>query len=437
MPKEVFSQIIANKQYLVLVVITGVFLLSWIVTIMLGLLINRYPMNWKKIIFPWSVIGVIYSLFAKSFIPDYFFFFTTLLLLTVLLKIITKQGIGKVFFAALLSLMAAIFSFFLLGQPLLINDDFKIILLSKPWGIIIGSLLEIVLTTSIIFVLRYRRTAKQDKTSFFGVTGYMLVLLVIYCLFAVIFYFLANYHAPALSRVIITEIALIGVTLFMFIRLQNYVKREEQRCEENHSTYLLKTILSKQREYRNFFQVIRAMAEAGKTREIIDYIDDIFVEMSFVETFNEENPIFTSLQVAEQIKAKEKGVIITSATKADLTELREPVRVYEIFRDLLQFFVAYEEAIVSDRHTINIEVSEDDQHYSFMIMRKTEEGERSVDPIVEEEPRDQDQTLLKNKKRIKQLHGKFYCFYKGEELIGCLFKVGKAKRKQLLFSVGF
>ena len=79
------------------------------------------------------------------------------------------------------------------------------------------------------------------------------------------------------------------------------------------------------------------MAEGGKTSEIVDYIDDIFVEMSLVETFDEENPIFTSLLVAEQIKAKEKGIIITSTTKTTLSELKEPVKVYDIFKELSVF----------------------------------------------------------------------------------------------------
>ena len=79
-----------------------------------------------------------------------------------------------------------------------------------------------------------------------------------------------------LWQVLISEIILISVSHFLFLfRIRTIFKKEQQKSEENHSTYLLKTILSKQREYRNFFQVIRAMAEGGKTSEIVDYIDEI------------------------------------------------------------------------------------------------------------------------------------------------------------------
>ena len=47
-----------------------------------------------------------------------------------------------------------------------------------------------------------------------------------------------------------------------------------------------------------------------------------------------------------------------------------------------------------------------------------------------------DQTLQPIKKRIKQLHGQFYYLYKGNDLIGCLFKVGKVKHKQFPFPIG-
>jgi hypothetical protein len=140
--------------------------------------------------------------------------------------------------------------------------------------------------------------------------------------------------------------------------------------------------------------------------------------------------------VAEQIKAKEKGIIITSTTKTTLSELKEPVKVYDIFKELLQYFVACEEEINTNTHHLNIEVSEDKQHYSFMITRQTEDGEKSSGPWAECTPLDGDQTLQPIKKRIKQLHGQFYYLYKGNDLIGCLFKVGKVKHKQFPFPIG-
>ena len=305
-------------------------------------------------------------------------------------------------------------------------------------GVIIGSLVEAILPIFFVLVYRNKKLSEKnkDKSYFLNVTFNMILLFIVYCLFAIIFYLLVNYEQTILWQVLISEIVLISVTFFVFYRIKTVFKKEQQKSEENHSTYLLRTILSKQREYRNFFQVIRAMAEGGKTGEIVDYIDDILVEMSSVD-IDEENPIFTSLQVAEQIKAKEKGIIINTTTKASLSELKDPVKVYNIFKDLLQYFVAYEENIKDDQHRLNIEVSEDEHYYSFMIMRQTQEGEECADPRAENSPRDGDQTLQLIKKRIKQLHGKLYFLYRGDELVGCLFKVGKNKPKQFPFSIAF
>ena len=430
-------EIIKNKHYLIILLIVVVYLLNWTVMLKLGLAINRCTVKTKTLIIPWALIGAIYSLLAKQIIPDYLYFFSTIILLFYLIKSIGKIEAAKAFFTAIVSLLTGVFSFLLLGQPILIHNNFRTLMFG-PTGIIIGSLSESVLP--LFFVLMHRNNKlseeNQDNTYMLNIAINMILLFVVYCLFAIIFYLLANYHDSILWQVLISEIVLISVTFFVFYRIRTAFKREQQRSEENHSAYLLKTILSKQREYRNFFQVIKAMAEGGKTREIVDYIDDILVEMSLVETFDEENPIFTSLQVAEQIKAKEKGIIITNTIKASLNDLKDPLKVYDIFKDLLQYFVAYEEEINSDQHHLNIEVSEDKQHYSFMITRQVEVGEESSDPRVECNPLSDDQALQQIKKRIKQLHGKFYFLYRGDELIGCLFKVDKAKRKQFPFSVG-
>ena len=437
MPQEVLVEIIKSKQYIILFLIVGVYLLNWVVMLKLGLVINRRNVKSKNLIFPWALMGAIYSLLVKQIIPDYIYFFPTIILLYYLIKSIGKIGSAKAFFTAIVSLLTGIFSFLLLGQPILIHSNFRVLMFG-PKGIIVGSLTEVVLP--IFFVLIYRNNKlseeKQDKTYFLNVTINIILLFIVYCLFAIIFYFLANCSDSILWKVLISEFILIGITFFVFIRIRTTFKKEQQRSEENHSTYLLKTILSKQREYRNFFQVIRTMAEGGKTSKIVDYIDDIFVEMSLVETFDKENPIFTSLLVAEQIKAKEKGIIITSTTKTTLSELKEPVKVYDIFKELLQYFVACEEEINSDMHHLNIEVSEDEQHYSFMITRQTEDGEKSSGPWAECTPLDGDQTLQPIKKRIEQLHGQFYYLYKGNDLIGCLFKVGKVKHKQFPFPIG-
>lgn len=354
-----------------------------------------------------------------------------------LLLIISKARADKVFFAALMSLIIVVFSFLLIGQPLLLHSELRAIMFGST-GVIIGSLVEAILPIFFVLVYRNKKLSEKnkDKSYFLNVTFNMILLFIVYCLFAIIFYLLVNYEQTILWQVLISEIVLISVTFFVFYRIKTVFKKEQQKSEENHSTYLLRTILSKQREYRNFFQVIRAMAEGGKTGEIVDYIDDILVEMSSVD-IDEENPIFTSLQVAEQIKAKEKGIIINTTTKASLSELKDPVKVYNIFKDLLQYFVAYEENIKDDQHRLNIEVSEDEHYYSFMIMRQTQEGEECADPRAENSPRDGDQTLQLIKKRIKQLHGKLYFLYRGDELVGCLFKVGKNKPKQFPFSIAF
>lgn len=276
------------------------------------------------------------------------------------------------------------------------------------------------------------------KSNSFRIASYTVVLFIIYYLFLILFYTISNYNNPenhVILQILIGEWLLVCLTTFIFIRLNKLFIKEQQIREENHSTYLLRTILSKQREYCNFFQVIRTMAEGGKTRAIIDYIDDLLVEMSSVD-IDEENPIFTALQVAEQIKAKEKGIIITTTTKSTLSQLKEPVKVYDIFKDLLQYFVAYEEGINSENHHIHIEVTEDEQHYSFMIIRKTAE-EESPDPRAECNPLGNEQTLQQIKKRIQQLHGKLYFLYRGSELVGCVFKVGKNKLKQFPFSIVF
>lgn len=402
--------------------------------IKLGLAVNQCTVNTKRLIFPWALIGAIYSIFAKQFIPDYLYSFNVLLILFVILKKISKLEAAKVFFAVVVSLLTSSFSFLLFGQPLISNSKYRAIMFSTE-GIIVGSLFEIVLPVFFILIYSTKAKIRKGSTSFPHVIFNILLLFVLYCISALVFYLLTNYHNTIFWQVIISEVILIGLTVYVFLRLRRLNRLEQEQSEENHSTYLLKTILSKQREYRNCFQVIRAMAEGGKTQEIVAYIDNILDDISFVEDYKGLNPIFTACHVAEEIRAREKGVKITTKTRSALADLKEPLQVYAIFKDLLQYFVAYEETIVCDEHQIQVEVSEDELNYIFKITRKKAVVETGEEPVTIN--LDRDNPLRPIGKRIKKLHGKFYPFYKGDELIGCHFWVGKARRNQSLFPLNF
>lgn len=436
LPKEVLIELIDGKHYLFLLSTLVVFILTWIVMLKLGLIIIGSTLQPNKVIFPWSLFGVIYSLTAKQIIPDFLYFFTTLLVLFIFLKVITKTHTVKVFFAAIISLLSSIFSLLLLGQPLLINSVFREFL-SGPKGIVFGTLLETIIPFFFVIVLSNSKQSKKYKsnTYFLNVTANIFLLLSIYCLSAIIFYFLANYHDSILWHVIISEVILFGITLFVLFRIRIYIKKEQQRTEENHSTYLLRTILSKQREYRNFFQVIRAMAERGRNQNIVDYIDNILADMSLVEECNGVNPIFAAFQVAEQIKAKEKGVKISTTTKSTLNHLKDPVKVYDIFKDLLQYFVAYEERVIVDEHHIIVEIDEMDQDYIFIISRKNGIEESRAELKTLSLLPEGERTLEQIAKRIRRLRGKVCFLYMEDELKGCQFRVAKAKPINFLYPV--
>lgn len=437
MPKEVLFKLITEKHYLYILIIIGVYFLNWTVLLKLGLIINKSAIKTKTLLFPWAFLGVIYSLFAKFIIPDYLYYFASLFFLFLLLKNIDKKiKTPKVFFAALLSLLTCTFSIFLFGQPLLINDKLRTLLLG-PRGIIYGILIETVLP--ILFVIIYRSSKSKQKTNnnFHNMAINISLLFVVYCLFGAIFYILAYYYNSILWKVLISEVILIGITFFVFFRFRAAIKKEQQRSEENHSTYLLRTILSKQREYRNFFQVIRAMAERESNQNIVDYIDHILIDMSLIEESNGVNPIFAAFQVAEQIKAKEKGVEISTKTKSDLHQLREPVQVYDIFKDLLQFFVDYEERVLADEHRINVEIDETDQEYIFKITRKNGREESGTDLNHVSTPPEGEHRLEQIAKRIRKLRGKIFFLYQEDKLRGCLFRTAKAKPKDYLFPFNF
>jgi len=438
LPKEVLLELIKNKHYLYILLIVGVYLLNWTVMLKLGLIISRSIVKTKKLIFPWAIIGAIYSLFAKLIISDYLYPFITVFFIFLFLKKISNLGAAKVFFSAVVSLLTGIFSFLLFGQPVLLSSRFNSLLFG-PKGIIIGSFIENILP--MFFVLIYRNSIvsqeNQDKKIYINVTINIFLLFVVYCLFAIIFYLLATYHKSILWQVFISEVILIGITFFVFLRIRSVIKKEQQRSEENHSTYLLRTILSKQREYRNFFQVIRAMAERGANQNIVDYIDNILADMSLVEECNWVNPIFAAFQVAEQIKAKEKGVIISTRTKSALNQIKEPVKVYDIFKELLQYFVTYEERVLEDKHHIKVEVEETDQDYIFKITRKNNVEESMADFKTASFPLEKDRTLEQIAKRIRKLRGKVYFSYMEKELRGCLFKMAKAKPKDFPFPFNF
>ncbi len=429
MPKDALIELIKNQQYFLLILIFSVYLLNWTVLLNLGLVIAKCAIDTKKLIFPWALIGAFYSLFGKQFIPDYLFFFGTLLILFLLMIRISKLEATKVFFASVISLLIGAFSFLLFGQVSFINNEFRTIMFSAK-GVIIGSIFEAILPIFflLIFSTKTRAKMKKGNTSPHIILNISL-LFIIYCISTIVFYFLTNYHHSIFGQVLISEAVLIGLTVYVLWRLSRINRLEQERCELNHSTYLLKTILSKQREYRNCFQVIRAMAEGGKTQEIVAYIDNILDDISFVDDYKGLNPIFTACHVAEEIRAREKGVKITTKTRSALADLKEPLQVYAIFKDLLQYFVAYEETIVCDEHQIQVEVSEDEHNYIFKITRKKEVVETGEEPVN----LDRDNPLRPIAKRIKKLHGKFYPFYKGDELIGCHFWVGKARRNQSLF----
>ena len=433
MPKDALIEVIQNQQHFLLLLIFSLYLLNWTVLLKLGLVINKFSIATKRLIFPWALIGAIYSLLGKQFITDYLFFFGSLLVLFLLLVKISKLEVAKVFLAAVISLLTGAFSILLFGQTTLMSSKFRTIMFSAK-GAIIGSIFEAILPIFflLIFSTKTRAKMKKGNTSPHIILNISL-LFIIYCISTIVFYFLTNYHHSIFGQVLISEAILLGLTVYVLLRLRKINRLEQERSELNHSTYLLKTILSKQREYRNCFQVIRAMAEGGKTQEIVAYIDNILDDISFVDDYKGLNPIFTACHVAEEIRAREKGVKITTKTRSALADLKEPLQVYAIFKDLLQYFVAYEETIVCDEHQIQVEVSEDEHNYIFKITRKKEVVETGEEPVN----LDRDNPLRPIAKRIKKLHGKFYPFYKGDELIGCHFMVGKARRNQSLFPLNF
>ncbi|NLM37058.1 MAG: hypothetical protein GX202_02900 [Firmicutes bacterium] len=431
MSKEMIDQIILEKQFLTLFLSVSVFLVNWTITLKFGLFILKFHKKTIDLVFPWVIVGTLYSLFGRLIIPDFMYFFTTLLLSFILLKRITGTKAIKAFYAAIISLLTVVLSFLLFGQPLLINDKFRKLMLEQT-GLIIGSLIEVMLPFFILLFSRANIASKLRRLKTYcldlTINLYTYLLLVVYVLCMIILYLLSQSSYNILRELLITEAILVGFTLLIIFRIRWEIKIQQKKSEEDHSAYLLKTILSKQREYRNFFQVIRALAERGKTEEIVDYIDNIQAEMSFVEPIGEKNPIFTSLLVAEQIKAREKGIIITNTTTTDLNDLMQPVQVYDIFKDLLQYIVAYEERINSERHHLNIEVGEDKKYYSFMILRELEVKPETLELRTEGGPLDDAQTLQEIRKRIKQFRWKFYFLYRDDELVGCQLKVSKARR---------
>ena len=186
MPKDIYFQIMKEQLYLTLFFIIMAYLVNWIVIIKLGLIINNNSFKIRKIIFPWATIGVIYSLFGKNIIPEYLYFFTTLILLTLFLKIITGVNVVKTFFTALISFFMSIVSMFLFGQPLLISD-LKLIF-SKPVGIIVGSLIEIIIPIIMILILRKRKSPKEKvRSKSFSLIFYVFFLFITYYFLFIIY----------------------------------------------------------------------------------------------------------------------------------------------------------------------------------------------------------------------------------------------------------
>lgn len=434
LPKQVILDLLNNKHFLLFFLIACVYLFNWTVILKLGLIIQRFSIKTKKVIFPWALIGVLYSFFGKLIIADYVYILGALILLSVLLWGITKVQFSKVIFSALMSLLIAIFSFLLFGQILLINDNFRTIMFD-PLGILVGSLLESILPFLFVFIYSQKTIIEKDKFSFPYSFFNIFLLLILYSMFAIVFQWLAYYQYLIIWQVILIEFILICLTFVVLIYIRYINRLQRQKNEENHSSYLLGTILSKQREYRNFFQVIRAMAEKDKNQKIVDYIDNILADMSLVEECNGVNPIFAACQVAEQIKAKEKGVKVSTITKSTLSNLKEPIKVYDIFKDLLQFFIAYEEQVFDDEHLINVEIDETDQEYIFKIIRKNGREEARAELKTLSAPPEGEGTLKQIAKRIGKLRGKVYFLYEEDDLRGCLFKVAKTRPINFLFPV--
>lgn len=434
LPKQVILDLLNNKHFLLFFLIACVYLFNWTVILKLGLIIQRFSIKTKKVIFPWALIGVLYSFFGKLIIADYVYILGALILLSVLLWGITKVQFSKVIFSALMSLLIAIFSFLLFGQILLINDNFRTIMFD-PLGILVGSLLESILPFLFVFIYSQKTIIEKDKFSFPYSFFNIFLLLILYSMFAIVFQWLAYYQYLIIWQVILIEFILICLTFVVLIYIRYINRLQRQKNEENHSSYLLGTILSKQREYRNFFQVIRAMAEKDKNQKIVDYIDNILADMSLVEECNGVNPIFAACQVAEQIKAKEKGVKVSTITKSTLSNLKEPIKVYDIFKDLLQFFIAYEEQVFDHEHLINVEIDETDQEYIFKIIRKNGREEARAELKTLSAPPEGEGTLKQIAKRIGKLRGKVYFLYEEDDLRGCLFKVAKTRPINFLFPV--
>ncbi len=435
LPKDIYFQIMKEQLYLTLFFIIMAYLVNWIVIIKLGLIINNNSFKIRKIIFPWATIGVIYSLFGKNIIPEYLYFFTTLILLTLFLKIITGVNVVKTFFTALISFFMSIVSMFLFGQPLLISD-LKLIF-SKPVGIIVGSLIEIIIPIIMILILRKRKSPKEKvRSKSFSLIFYVFFLFIAYYFLAIIYYILINSNNYNLW-IFISEWLLICITFLVFLRLRVTINKEQQKRQEDQSNYLLETIFSKQREYRNYLQVIKSLVECRKTSEITEYIDQILAEMPVADDFDcGENPILASLLISEQIKARENGIKITAKSGTSLSKIKNAIQIYQILKEVLQYFIEREKTIVTDDHRIEINIKEEQNYYLFEVKGNARQPLFSNSQMVDYYAH-QHGKLQSIEKIIKEIHGEYCYLVINDELVGFNFKMPKETRKRFWFPLFF
>jgi Signal transduction histidine kinase regulating citrate/malate metabolism len=146
--------------------------------------------------------------------------------------------------------------------------------------------------------------------------------------------------------------------------------READRLQLEESSKLIQTLSSQRHDFKNQLQIIRMLAQMGKSEEITRYIQEYNTMMDSSNSIfiHINNPAISAMLLVFSTEAKEKDVRFSVDCDADFTNFNlSPVAVTRVVGNIIRNAIEILEISPNSERAIQITIWEAANYFNFII----------------------------------------------------------------------
>lgn len=148
------------------------------------------------------------------------------------------------------------------------------------------------------------------------------------------------------------------------------ISKETEELQWEESQKLLRTLQTQRHDFRNQLQVIKALAQFHKDREIVDYIQDCNLALDDSNSILDRvaNPIISATLLIFEAQARERNISFNVDSDLDFTEFNlAPAKISRILGNILGNSLDVFENFIAAEKTIQVTIWETTDNYCFLI----------------------------------------------------------------------